>query len=466
MKKYINVSFQFAKYDNDVDALIPERWAMEGLSLLEEEMVASNLVARNFENEIQEEGDVVNVHAISRFDIKRKGTNDPIVIQNAVARPIPVPLDQHLYVSFMIRDAEQSKSFAELTTKFLVPAMSTIASGIDKIVAGTSPWFLKNSIGRLQGLTPANAVSTLVRSRQRMNDLKLNQQGRYMLIDTQTEATLLETNQFIDAEKVGDDGTAMREASLGRKFGQSIFMDQNVPYVNKDTADRQLGLVDEVDGYFPGDDTITVNDFTQEIINGSYVTFEESGYPYRVVSSVGGATPTQIVIEPALQDRITDDTHVAVSQPVLIDNASGYPQGYEKEFHVDGYAASPQVGQPVTDTNGNIYTITAISNDTGTECDLLLNVPLKKGVSDDEPLFLFPAGSYNLGFAADAVALVNRPLALPNVNNVQAAVATYNDISLRVVFSYDAINQGVLVTVDTLCGIALLDVDRGLTVLG
>ena len=466
MKKLTKVCFQTAKYDNDVDALIPERWAMEGLSLLEEEMVASGLVARNFEDEIQEEGDVVNVHAISRFDIKRKGTNDPVVIQNAVARPIPVPLDQHLYVSFMIKDAEQSKSFADLTTKYLVPAMSTIASGVDKIVAGTSPWFLKNSIGRLQALTPANAVSTLVRSRQRMNDMKLNQQGRYLLIDTQTEATLLETNQFVEADKVGDDGTAMREASLGRKYGQSIFMDQNVPYVNPDTADRQIGLVDEANGYFPGDDTITINDFTQAIVNGSYVVFEDSGYPYRVVSTVGGATPTQIVIEPALKDRIADDNHVAVSNPVYVDNASGYPQGYEKEFHIDGFAQTPQVGQPVTDADGNIYTITAISGISGSECDVLLNVPLKKGLVDDEPLFLMPAGSYNFGFASDAVALVNRPLAAPAVGNVQAAVASYNDIALRVVFSYDAVNQGVLVTVDTLCGIALLDEDRGLTVLG
>ena len=33
---------------------------------------------------------------------------------------------------------------------------------------------------------------------------------------------------FHEADKVGDNGTALREASLGRKFGFDTYMDQNV----------------------------------------------------------------------------------------------------------------------------------------------------------------------------------------------------------------------------------------------
>ena len=38
----------------------------------------------------------------------------------------------------------------------------------------------------------------------------------------------LKTDLFISAEKVGDNGTALREASLGRKFGFDIYTDQNI----------------------------------------------------------------------------------------------------------------------------------------------------------------------------------------------------------------------------------------------
>ncbi|MEX0827859.1 MAG: hypothetical protein WD005_02800, partial [Haliea sp.] len=47
-----------ACFDND--AFVPEVWAQEGLAILEENMVAANLVHRDFENQIASFGDVVN----------------------------------------------------------------------------------------------------------------------------------------------------------------------------------------------------------------------------------------------------------------------------------------------------------------------------------------------------------------------------------------------------------------------
>lgn len=48
------------QHANDNDAFVPEIWAQEGLAILEENMVAANLVHRDFENEIARFGDVVN----------------------------------------------------------------------------------------------------------------------------------------------------------------------------------------------------------------------------------------------------------------------------------------------------------------------------------------------------------------------------------------------------------------------
>jgi len=41
------------------------------------------------------------------------------------------------------------------------------------------------------------------------------------------ESKLLKTDLFTNADKVGDDGTALREASLGRKYGMDFYVDQN-----------------------------------------------------------------------------------------------------------------------------------------------------------------------------------------------------------------------------------------------
>ncbi len=51
---------------------------------------------------------------------------------------------------------------------------------------------------------------------------------RAFVFGSDIEADLLNTDLFISAEQVGDQGTALREASLGRKFGLDCYVDQNV----------------------------------------------------------------------------------------------------------------------------------------------------------------------------------------------------------------------------------------------
>ena len=51
---------------------------------------------------------------------------------------------------------------------------------------------------------------------------------RRFVVGATAEADLLGSELFVSAEKVGDAGTALREASLGRKFGMDCYVDQNI----------------------------------------------------------------------------------------------------------------------------------------------------------------------------------------------------------------------------------------------
>ncbi len=88
---------------------ITETVAQEGLVLVEENMVAANLVHRDFENEIRNFGDVVNTRRPGEFKIKRK-ENGAIMIQRANATNVRVPLDQWFYNTFIIRDGQTRNS--------------------------------------------------------------------------------------------------------------------------------------------------------------------------------------------------------------------------------------------------------------------------------------------------------------------------------------------------------------------
>jgi len=467
MKSYAKKLF-VPVYDNDVAAFIPEVWALEGISLLSENMVGGFAVTRDYENEIADFGDVVNVSKVKHFEMRRKGANDSVYVQNAEADNIPVPMNQHLHTSFMIKDSEMSLSRANLFNKYLRPATLAISSGMDRIITGASPWFLQNAVGQLGGFDATNAVPTILQARKMMNDKKMVMGSRYMLVDTATEATILNVPQFTNANQVGDDGTAMREASIGRKYGANFVMGQNIPYVNAEDTQKRTGAVNAAAGYGKGATAINVDGITGAIVNGTYVTIEGSMYPYRVTASVGGATPTQITIAPALRNAVVDNAVVTIYTPVAIDNAAGYVNGYVKEIHIDGYTKSPQIGQIITDKYSNVYTISEIYNDTGSECDVLTNVPLKGAMVDNDPMFLGPAGSYNFGVTPEALALVTRPLAMPSSNLADGAVISDEQLglSLRVVATYDGTKQGTLVTVDMLCGITPLDINRALVMLG
>jgi len=73
----------------------------------------------------------------------------------------------------------------------------------------------------------------------------------------------------------------------------------------------------------------------------------------------------------------------------------------------------------------------------------------------------------NMAFHRDALALVTRPLALPNQSmGVMAAVASYNDIAMRVTMQYNSIKQGTVVNMDILAGVAVLDPDLAVVLQG
>jgi len=465
MKKF---KFYVPRYDNiGIDNLIPELWAQEALVMLEENMVVANMVHRDFENQIASFGDTVNAHRPSTFTAKRKGVNDDVTVQNAEVIGVPVVLNQHLHTSFLIRDAEMSKSFKDLSQYFLAPAMSSIAAGVDKAVLGFIPHFLANGIGSLDGLTDVNAITQILAARKLLNDNKVPLLGRKMITTTATEATLLSLAQFISAEKVGDAGTALREASLGRKLGFDFFMGQNTPYVLTGSAQTVAGAINNVGGYAKGASVLTVNGFTGDAVAiGSYVTIVGSMFPHVVTARTAAPNTTSITVSPALQGAVLHSAVVTEYVPVILDlPGSSYATGWVKEIHVDGYTSVPQVGQMIRTAAGEVYTIMEVTNNTGTQGDLLLNRPLVGALADDAVLGIGPGGSYNFAFTRGALALVTRPLALPKAP-VSAAVASYNDLSVRIVMTYDGNKQGHLITIDILCGAAVLDVRQGAVLLG
>lgn len=448
-------------YANDLDAWIPEIWAQESLMILEQNLVMGKLVHRDFSDEIAEFGDTVNTRRPNKFQADRKTDTDNVTIQDATAVNVAVKLDQHWHTSFLIRDGEESKGFARLRDEYMIPAMWSISRIIDETLLAHVYQFLANNVGRLE---VAAAKQLVIDAREKMNDQLAPIPGRNLVVSTAAEADLLSDDAFTSAERVGDEGTALREGSLGRKFGFDIFMSQLAPQIAIGST-IVTGAVNEAGGSAIGDTTITVDGLTAAITNGSWCTIAGDDIPQKITATVGGAIPTELTIAPGLRRAIVDDAVVTIYTPGAINLAAGHAAGFVKALTVDGFTVAPKRGQLVS--------IGAVAADPvygavniPTTTSILLDRPLDQANADDDVVGIGPRGSFNFAFHRNALALVNRPLAAPAAGTgALSFVANHEGLSMRSTITYNGEKQGHLVTLDILAGLKVLDVDLGVVVL-
>lgn len=460
---YLSEPF-LACYENNLDAYIPELWAQEGLAILEENMVMANLVHRDFENTVARFGDVVNTRKPGEFKIRRKTDGTPLVQQDATATNVAVPLDQWFYESFVIRDGEGSKSFQELTDIYLRPAMQSIARGVDRALLGRVHAFFgqpKDRVGKLGGLNGSNAKDFVLEAREKLNIAKAPVSGRQLIMAPSSETAMLKTDLFLKANERGDGGTALENAILGRILGFDTYMCQNVNSVLSGADVAQLTLTEPHAAGYAGALEIVITGTAGEFLN-----IAGNDQPTYMTDATSGA----VVLNEPLKYDVADNAVVTHYKKCAV--VGSYGVGWSRAIRVGSHASgkAPQLGQLIafgTGSSRRTYTVIEADAYSSTVTDIYLDRPLEVALSDGAAAFPGPYGSMNLAFHRDALALVTRPLALPDTRaGVMSAVVPYNGIGMRVLMQYDINAGGMVVACDILAGVAVLDASLCVPLLG
>ncbi len=447
-------------FANDNDAFIPELWAQESLIILQENMVAGNLVHRDFEDEIQEFGDIVNTRRPADFVMERKTDDDDVTVQDAQSTNVAIPLNQHIHQSFIIKDGESSKSFKDLVQVYLEPASIAMARSVDQIVLAQGYRFLANTVGQLGVAVDQSTITALD---EQMNDNLVPSVGRHLIMPPSMKADLLNVDNFTKNDAIQPNGgEALRTANLGMLLGFSTWMDQNTPHPA--TPVHSTGAVNEALGDAAGSTVITVDGFTSAIPNGSWVVFAGDGIPQQVQSTVGGATPTELTILPGLKRAVVNNAVVTVYQHGDVDGAKAL--GFSKRIDYDGLdpAGAPPKGALVSfDIDTDRYGII----DAPSTTQAYLDRPLEQAIADPAIMGFGPAGAFGMSWHPHAIALITRPLATPmEGTGARSFVANDGTTSIRVTITYNGTSQGHLVTLDILAGVQVLNVALGSVVLG
>jgi hypothetical protein len=250
------------------------------------------------------------------------------------------------------------------------------------------------------------------------------------------------------------------------------FMDQNVNFRTRTAAETASGNHNTgAAAGATGNIAMVVGSYVSVV--GEYIWIESEGQAHEISATTNAAGDTTgiTLVNPYVNT-------VAAGSDILVyksnDVNGTYALGYSKSILLDGIASGkqPVVGQILSfgTTNGSdrhTYTIIETTADTATSVYVWLDRPLEAALANNDLAFPGPAGSFNLAFHRDAIALVSRPLALPaSSTGVQAGLAIYNGVGMRLTMQYDSSIQGTRVTHDILCGTEVLDTNLGCVLLG
>lgn len=472
---YLNAG-EVTCFANDNDAFVPERWAMEGLMQLEEQMVVANLVHRDFEDEIAQFGDTVNTRRPGEFKIRRK--SDATVSldkQDAKSTNVAVKLNQWFYNSFVIKDGEQSMSFKDLMAVYLTPSMRTIARSVDRALLGHVHKFLSmgtpaGRVGRLGNLDSSTSHERVLELREKLNSNNAPlDENRSLLLSSMSETALLKNTMFIKANERGDGGLALSNALLGRILGFNTYLAQNVPYTSVTDADVVTGVTTSAYAIgYAGVIACTIS--AHEAQAGEFVQVAGNDQPtWNTVTDATGTDTDAITLNEALKYAVASGAVMTLYKAASV--TAGQLAQYDGQISLTHTSAKPpKVGQLLAfGTGGSRHTYVIIETDvvSATVTNVMLDRPLDAALTTSDPAYPGPAGSYNLALHREAVALVTRPLAIPaGALGVLSGTGSYNNISMRITMQYDIDAGGTVVNCDILAGIKELDTNLAVALLG
>ncbi|GAA3890538.1 hypothetical protein GCM10022243_64270 [Saccharothrix violaceirubra] len=200
--------------------------AREAIATLYEQTVMSGLVHRDYEGDFTgNSGDTITIRKPATFVVNEFNRTNGIQLQNATEGSTSLVLNKIPDVSFAVTSEDWSMRITDFSEQFLTPAMEAINQYTDRLVLG-----LRADITQSVTYDPAAAhvSDVLIDAGKVLNDANVPTSQRRAVHSTTLAALLQKDPLFVEADKVGDDGTALREASLGRKRGFDNVLTQNV----------------------------------------------------------------------------------------------------------------------------------------------------------------------------------------------------------------------------------------------
>lgn len=298
----------------------------QAVSALRANAVTPNLVMRDIALEAGQRNQRIDVPIYNNLAAQQVTAGSNNTASELTPRVASVTLDQWYEVRFAMSDREMAEVMDGALPAVMERAVKALADNVDKkILADIAKRAAGGNVDVGSGI--ASDPGALISLMQGFDENLVPNGGRRLVISPVTKAEILKLTTFHEADKVGDQGTALRDGSLGRAFGFDIFMNQNLVQTFSPGS-----FAGSASATAAGLTTVAYTGGTGTGNVGDIITIATSPGTYVLTAAASGATGN-ISIDPPLRSTLAGSNAIAV--------VTGWGSGTTVRglaFHQDAYA--------------------------------------------------------------------------------------------------------------------------------
>lgn len=203
--------------------LTPQIVANEALMVLENNLVAADLVHKDYSKEFAHVGDTITIRKPAKFSAKN--FVGETVDQNVNEGSVKVTLDHFRDVTVPVTSKEMTLDIKSFSEQIISPAVQAISQAIDSDIIAEGIANAGNTVSGTANAADLKDIANIAKA----FDLKgVPIQQRRLLVNPTHKYRYLTTENLSKVAYAGN-SDALRSAELGSIYGLDTYMSQNAP---------------------------------------------------------------------------------------------------------------------------------------------------------------------------------------------------------------------------------------------
>lgn len=280
--------------------------ARQALPILENNLVMAGLVYRSLDSTFAKKGDTIQVRKPTSFTANEFDGDLTGEFQDITETSVEVQLSKISSVDVEVTSKELTLEVSDFNKQIVEPAMAALAQKIDYDLTELYkdiPYYYGTS-----GATP-DELQDISQTRKILNENKVPMKDRRLVIDPEADASFNVLDVFAKVDASGST-EGLKEASLGRKLGMDLYMDQNI---RTHTAGTFTAVTTPLtNGSIAADATTLTIDGgagTETLLVGDLITIGSENFTV-TANATASSGAISVSVYPAVETTITDGTAV------------------------------------------------------------------------------------------------------------------------------------------------------------